>query len=443
LTEMIDQHPIGAYQIRIVLLCALVAALDGFDLLVIGVAAPAMTDALQIAPQQFGTVLGASVLGLMLGAFCLGPASDRFGRRRILIGTTAAFGLFSICTASATTPHQVLLFRFLTGIGLGGAMPSFISLVAEYMPQRRRAAVIGLLWTGFPLGGVAVGLLASRLLDAFGWQSLFYFGGIFPLALSLVLIWALPETPSFLIAKHTPWPDIRDLAIRINPTVEIPPGSAFVVGDKSVRGVPVWHLFTDARAFRTVLLWASYFGAFLMLVTNSVWTPTLLREAGIDVAHSAIAVAVFALGSVFGTPLAGFLIGRFAARVVLPVAFLASALALGAVGYGDSSFAMVIALQALAGFFLGVGSSGLIALTASFYPTAIRSTGLGWAMGFGRFGSLVGPLAIGLLVARGLQPDITFAVLAAPAPLAALFTALIKLDRRPGSGLDPALAVIE
>jgi MFS transporter, AAHS family, 4-hydroxybenzoate transporter len=440
---MIDQRPIGAYQIRIVLLCALVAAFDGFDLLVIGVAAPAMTDALHIAPQQFGVVLSASVLGLMLGAFCLGPASDRFGRRRILIVTTAAFGLFTICTAGATTLQQVLLFRFLTGIGLGGAMPSFISLVAEYMPRRRRAGVVGLLWTGFPVGGVAAGLLASRFLGAFGWQSLFYVGGVFPLILSLVLIRALPETPGFMVARGSTSPDLRDLAVRINPTVDIPPGSTFVVSDEGGRGVPVWHLFTDDRAFKTVLLWASYFGAFLMLVTNSVWTPTLLREAGIDVAHSAIAVAVFALGSVFGTPLAGFLIGRFAARVVLPVAFVASALALGAVGYSDSSFAMVIALQGLAGFFLGVGSSGLIALAASFYPTAIRSTGLGWAMGLGRFGSLVGPLAVGLLVARGLQPDGAFAVLAAPAPLAALFTALIKTDRRAGLGLDPAPAAAE
>jgi AAHS family 4-hydroxybenzoate transporter-like MFS transporter len=192
----------------------------------------------------------------------------------------------------------------------------------------------------------------------------------------------------------------------------------------------VWNLFTDGRMWGTILLWASYFNVFLLLVTNATWTPTLLRTVGIDVAHSAVAVAVFALGSVVGTPLAGFFVSRFAAHAVLPVVLLGSALTLGGVGYAVSSFALVVVLQGLAGFCLGSGSSGLIALTASFYPITVRSTGLGWAMGLGRFGSLVGPLAVGALVATGLQIGTTFALLAAPALLAALFTTLIRLDRR-------------
>jgi AAHS family 4-hydroxybenzoate transporter-like MFS transporter len=162
-----------------------------------------------------------------------------------------------------------------------------------------------------------------------------------------------------------------------------------------------------------------------MLVTNQAWTPTLLQGAGIDAAHSAFAVAVFAFGSVFGTLFAGVLVGRFGAHIVLPIVLLASALALGTVGYASPSIMSVTWLEGLAGFFLGLASSGLIAFTALFYPTAIRSTGVGWAMGFGRLGSFVGPLAIGTLVGSDVGIGNIFVALAAPALVATLFTSIL------------------
>ena len=152
ITELIDRCPLGPLQIRIIVLCGLVALLDGFDLLAIGVAAPVMAGPLHIAPNQFSFVFSVALVGLMLGAFGLGPIADRYGRRRVLIYATATFGVFTLCTASAATLQQILLFRFLAGVGLGGSMPGFVSLAAEYTPRSNRQAVIGLLWTGFPLG---------------------------------------------------------------------------------------------------------------------------------------------------------------------------------------------------------------------------------------------------------------------------------------------------
>ena len=223
ITELIDRCPPGRLQIRIIVLCGLVALLDGFDLLAIGVAAPAMAGRLHIAPNQIGAVFSAALFGLMLGAFGLGPIADRYGRRCVLIGATATFGIFTFCTASAATLPQILLFRFLAGVGLGGAMPSFISLAAEYTPRANRQAVVGLLWSGFPLGGVMVGLLASRLIDTVGWQSLFYIGGILPLVLSIVMIRALPDSIEFLVMRGAAWRDIRDLLIRISRLLTLRP----------------------------------------------------------------------------------------------------------------------------------------------------------------------------------------------------------------------------
>jgi AAHS family 4-hydroxybenzoate transporter-like MFS transporter len=435
LSEMIDQQPLGAMQIWIIGLCAMVALLDGFDLLSIGVAAPAMADTLHIAPSSFGPVFSAALLGLMLGAFGLGPVADRFGRRQLLIGATATFGFFTVLTAAAASLPEIVMLRFLAGVGLGGAMPSFISLAAEYTPRRSRRIMVGLLWTGFPVGGVLAGFLASQITDVFGWQSLFYVGGVLPILLSSVLVKWLPDSVSFMVTRGAPSKDIRWLITRMYPTVEVPQGSYFQIEDEAVAGVPLWHLFTHNRTFGTAVLWTSYFVVFLLLVTNAAWTPILLRTAGMPLANSAIAVAVFSLGSVVGTPLAGWLVNRFGARAVVPAACAGSALALGAVGFSISSFALVVVLQGSAGFFLGVASSGLIALAAAFYPTAIRSTGVGWAMGLGRFGSFVGPLAVGMLAIRGWSISGTFAALGATALFGALFTSMI--------GFDPSLAAID
>jgi AAHS family 4-hydroxybenzoate transporter-like MFS transporter len=428
ITELIDECPLGPLQIRIIMLCGLVALLEGFDLAVMSVAAPAMAGPLHIAPNQFGAVFSAAVLGLMLGGFGLGPIADRYGRKWVLIGATATLGVFTLCTASAAALQQILLFRFLAGVGLGGAMPSFISLAAEYTPRSNRQAVVGLLSTGLPLGGVLVGLLGSRLIDAAGWQSLFYIGGIAPIILSIVMIRALPDSIEFLVMRGVAWWKIRDLVARISPTVNTASGCQFVINGEKVRGVPVWQLFAAGGAGGTILLWASYFVTFLTMTTSIAWTPTLLQRAGIAGAQSSVAFALFALGNVFGAPLSGFLVSRFAARRVLPAALVGSAITLSAVGHASQSIALVIVFLGLAGFFLGIASSGLIALTALLYSTAIRSTGVGWAMGLGRLGSFVGPLAIGLLVNRGWQVGDSFVALGVPALCAALFTSVIGIN---------------
>jgi MFS transporter, AAHS family, 4-hydroxybenzoate transporter len=423
-TELIDRRPLGAFQVMIVLLCALVALLDGFDLLAIAVAGPGLAATLHLAAGKLGTVFSIALLGLMIGAFAFGPVADRYGRKRALIGATATFGVFTLCTALSTSLEQLLLYRFLAGVGFGGAMPSFIGLASEYVPRARRSTVVGLLWAGFPFGGTLVGLLASRLTGAFGWQSLFYIGGELPLLLTVVLWRLLPESISFLVANGAT-EKLARVVQRMDPVSPIPPDARFVVSDEKVPGAPVRHLFTQGRTAGTCLLWASYFATFIILITNQAWTPTLLQGAGIDAAHAAFVVAIFAFGSVFGTVFAGFLVGRFGAHIVLPIALFASALSLGTVGHASASIMSVTWLEGFAGFSLGLASSGLIAFTALFYPTAIRSTGVGWAMGFGRLGSFVGPLAIGMLVASDVRIGSTYVALAAPALVGTLLTSLL------------------
>jgi len=424
IAALIDRHPMSPLQIRTVVLCGLTALLDGFDLLAIGVAAPAVTESLRIPPALLGTLFSAALLGLMLGAFALGPVADRIGRRSLLISATAMFGGFTLLTAHAASLQELIVFRFFAGVGLGGAMPAFISLAAEYTPRSHRRQVVALLWAGFPLGGVAVGLLAAWLIPAGGWRVLFLIGGVVPLGLALVLLCLLPESIAFLASQAAADPRIRTLLNRIVPDVNV--GAEVHItcpAEPSQSGARA--LFEHGRGPVTALLWGSYFATFLMLITTTAWAPTLLEQSGLARAQAAEAIALFAAGSVIGTPLAGILLAWLGTRDLLPIALLGGAATIGALGIAGPSPTLVLAILFCAGFCLGVASSGLIALAPLLYPTPIRSTAVGWAMGWGRAGSFAGPLMVGMFVTSGWRVAGSFAALGTAGLVGMVLTACL------------------
>ncbi len=337
ITRMIDERGLGGMQILVVGLCGLVALFDGMDLQSIGLAAPLMAGALHVAPQAFGAVFSAALAGLTLGALALGPLADRLGRKSVLIAATLCFGIFSLCTAFADDLGVLLVYRFLTGVGLGGAMPAFISLASEYVPHRLRAGAVSLMWAGFPLGGVVGGLLASRLIPAFGWRSVFFAGGVPPLLLAVVLVPVLPESLGYLIASDAPPARVARTLRRVFGDVATTRDARFVVTAAKHSRARLGDLFVSGRALGTVLLWIAFFFAFLILVTNSAWSPTLLGLAGVPIASSAIAMAVFNFGSLFGTGAAGWLLARLGTVAVLPVSIAVSALAYALVGLSAPS----------------------------------------------------------------------------------------------------------
>lgn len=409
---LIDSEGIGRAQWVIIGLCALVALLDGFDLQSIGLAAPGIVRQLQIPPQSLGAVFSAALAGLMLGAFGLGPLADRVGRKGVLIATTLCFGVFTLATAFAESFPTLLICRFLTGLGLGGAMPSFISLASEYVPAKRRAAVVSLLWAGFPLGGVAGGFLGSWIIPAYGWHSIFIVGGIIPIAIAFMLIAALPESVAFLINRGRPREQVARILRRIYPQRPIADGVQFVrraeAGNASVS-----QLFAGGRAFGTIVLWIAFFFAFMILVTNSSWTPSLLRSLDVPVEKSAVALAMFNFGSLFGSGVAGALVAALGPAWVLSLTLVGGAAAYAGVGWAAPSILGITVAQTAFGVLLGCASSGLIALATIYYPSAVRSTGVGWATAMGRFGSFVGPLVVGTLVGAHWGVQTIFAAVAA------------------------------
>ena len=413
-TELIDKRRLTELQIRVVILCALTIFLDGIDTIVIGLAAPSLAAAIGVSVTTFGPVFGIGQAGILIGVLTFGPLGDRFGRKRFIIGSVLLFAVFTFLTAQATSFDELLAFRLLTGLGLGGAAPNAVALTSEFAPKRLRAAFVSLQWSALPLGGVAIGLLSSVLITTWGWQALFYIGSIVPILLAIVLVFALPESVSFLLARDLDPAGVRTVVHKIAPDIPAAADARYVVNEEKLSGAPMRHLFTEGRAALTLLLWVPFFTSFMILIFVTSWIPTLLRDGGLSIKQAGLAIALNSLGSFVGSAAVGRLMDKFGVYGVLIPAFVLASAAAGALGFSTTNFTTAASVITLAGFFAGASQAGVIALAAVLYPVAIRSTGVGWAMAVGRFGAVVGPLLGGIFLNWHWRVDQILLVIAVP-----------------------------
>jgi len=400
-SEIIDSRPVGAFQIWTVVLGGLVLVLDGFDGQTINFLAPSIVDTTKIPAHSFGPILSASLIGLMVAALATGPIADRWGRKWPVIFSTLSFAVFSLLSAHANTRAEFLALRFLTGLGLGGAMPNVVALAAEYVPKRILAVVIPILFVGMPLGGTISGFAAAAMVPVWGWRSVFLLGGILPLVISLLLIFVLPESIQFLAVQGKDDGKIARILAKISPELA-KPGATFVASHEEQRkGVPVVDLFTQGRAAGTVLLWLPYFMNLLLIYFLSSWLPSLLRDAGMSIKGGVTATAFLNFGGVFGCLIEGHLLKRWGASAVLTIEYLVAALLTASLAMVHVRFPVMVAMTFGTGLAIIGAQGGLNALAARFYPVSVRSTGVGWALGVGRIGSIVGPLIGGTFLTIG------------------------------------------
>ncbi|MDR3721499.1 MAG: MFS transporter [Candidatus Acidoferrales bacterium] len=401
--EIIEQRSLGGYQIWTVVLCGLVLVLDGFDSQTINFIAPSIADSIHAPVKNFGPIFSAGLFGLMIAAMTTGPIADRWGRKWPVIFSTLSFAVFSLITVHVTSFRELLILRFLTGLGLGGAMPNVVALASEFVPRRILPHVVTLLFIGMPLGGVTCGLLSAAMIPRWGWQSVLYLGGTIPLVIAILLIAGLPESIQFLAVRGKSPQAVVRILTRIAPEFAASNLRA-TPRDTQHEGVPVIHLFTEGRAFGTILLWVPYFMNLLMIYFIGSWLPALLRQTGMSTSAGATATAFFSFGGVCGCLFEGWLIKRRGAYLVLLAEFGVATLFVAALSKIPSSFPLMLAVTFISGLMIIGAQGGLNALAANFYPTAVRSTGIGWALGVGRIGSIVGPLLGGVFLKRGWTP---------------------------------------
>jgi AAHS family 4-hydroxybenzoate transporter-like MFS transporter len=425
----IDRQPVGGFQIKLLLTCAAVLFLDGFDTQAIGYVAPALAKEWGLSKAALGPVFSAGLFGLMIGALVFGPLADRIGRKRIIIFSTLAFGIGTFATAFVADVNTLLAIRFLTGLGLGGAMPNAIAMTSEFSPHRRRATMVMVMFCGFSIGAALGGLLAAALIPHFGWRSVFAVGGAAPLLLAPILALRLPESVRFLALTGQAPARVAELLGRINPKAGFTPATQFVVQEPQLAGMPVLHLFREGRTLPTLLLWVVFFMSLLDLYFLSNWLPTVLNDLGASVSSAALIGSMLQVGGVVGTFALGSIIDRFSFRALALVYFVA-VFAVGAIGQLGHSVALVTAAIFAAGFCIVGGQIAANALAAGFYPTSVRATGVGWALGIGRVGSIIGPLVGGALLTAKWSTGSVFLAAATAAMCAAL--AAFSLSRLAG-----------
>jgi AAHS family 4-hydroxybenzoate transporter-like MFS transporter len=419
ISDIIDNRPMSRFQVRTVLLGGLVLFSDGFDAQTIGFLATPMAESMNIPVNSFGPIFSASLIGLMIAAMLAGPIADRWGRKWPIIFSTFTLAVFSLLTAFATSFNQLLIFRFLTGLGLGGALPNVVALSSEYAPRRLMAVLVAMLFCGLPLGGFICGMLSSALLPVWGWQSVFYIGGALPFLFTLLLIVLLPESVQFLSQRGDNSRKIAKLMSSIAPEVAAGRDQfSLDVPAVASKGVPVKYLFTDGRAAGTVLLWIPNFMNLLLMYVIVNWLPALLRASGMSVSDGVTATSFFSLGGILGTLVEGFLIKFGGAYKTLLAEFGLCGLFIASMAMMADSWLLVIILAFLLGFLVIGAQAGLNVLAANFYPTSIRSTGVGWALSMGRIGSIMGPILAGMLLSIEWQPWQVLLAGAVPALLA-------------------------
>jgi len=355
-------------------LCAAAALFDGFDTQSMGVAAPRVIAEFALSTSQATFIFSAATVGLFLGAGIGGRFADLIGRKRTLIAALLLLGSCSFLTAFAVGPTTLLAMRFLTGLGVGGAMPNFIALSSESTPPDRRISVVTLIMASMPLGGALAAVISLGAQIGWNWRVIFYIGGIVPLITAVLVKWLLPDPQRVDLALPTAPAQIESLAST---------------------------LFRRDRASTTALLWTAFFFTQLVLHLMLNWLPSLVIGLGFSRSQAGWTSVCFNLGGAAGAGFLGKLHAGNHRRQWVIVTHAGMAAALTAVASINKLFVVALLACAFAGVFISGAQLVLFALAPLYYGKAIRGTGVGAAVAVGRLGTVVGPIFAGVLLVGG------------------------------------------
>ncbi|EKT4504638.1 aromatic acid/H+ symport family MFS transporter [Pseudomonas aeruginosa] len=417
--SFINQQPLSRYQWRVVLLCFLIVFLDGLDTAAMGFIAPALSQEWGIDRASLGPVMSAALIGMVFGALGSGPLADRFGRKGVLVGAVLVFGGFSLASAYATNVDQLLVLRFLTGLGLGAGMPNATTLLSEYTPERLKSLLVTSMFCGFNLGMAGGGFISAKMIPAYGWHSLLVIGGVLPLLLALVLMVWLPESARFLVVRNRGTDKVRKTLSPIAPQLVAEAGSFSVPEQKAVAARNVFAvIFSGTYGLGTVLLWLTYFMGLVIVYLLTSWLPTLMRDSGASMEQAAFIGALFQFGGVLSAVGVGWAMDRFNPHKVIGIFYLLAGVFAYAVGQSLGNITVLATLVLVAGMCVNGAQSAMPSLAARFYPTQGRATGVSWMLGIGRFGAILGAWSGATLLGLGWTFEQVLTALLVPAALA-------------------------
>ena len=425
INTLIDEAKFTPFHWGVLFWCLMIIIFDGYDLVIYGVALPLLMQEWALSAVQAGLLASTALFGMMFGAMTFGTLSDKLGRKKTIMICVAIFSGFTFLGAFASNPVEFGILRFLAGLGIGGVMPNVVALMTEYAPKRIRSTLVALMFSGYAIGGMTSALLGAWLVPEFGWKIMFYIA-IIPL-MALPLIWKfLPESLMYLTNKKE-IEQTRSIVQKISPSQQLNGDTEFVLNEVTKGDeAPVKALFQQGRMFSTFMFWIAFFMCLLMVYALGSWLPKLMIQAGYSLGASMIFLFALNIGGMIGAIGGGALADRFHIKKVLTIMFICGAAALILLGFNSPQI-VLYTLIAVAGA-ATIGSQILLyTFVAQYYPSTVRSTGMGWASGIGRIGAIVGPVLTGALLTMNLPHQMNFFAIAIPGVIAALAIFMVNL----------------
>jgi AAHS family benzoate transporter-like MFS transporter len=425
--KLADEARFNPFHRLVLLWCALIIIFDGYDLAVAGIALPSIMKEMGVDPTKAGFMVSSALFGMMFGAIGLGTIADRIGRRWTIAICIALFSVFTAAAGLTKDPLSFAAVRFFAGVGIGGVMPNVVAHMTEYAPKKMRATLVTLMFSGYAVGGIVAALLGKSLIEAYGWQSVFFAAGL-PVILIPFILKSLPESMPFLLAKGR-LEELKQIASKLEPSYKPAVTDRFAVpAEDKADTAPIKHLFHEGRGFSTVMFWIAFFTCLFMVYALSSWLTKLMAGAGYSLGSALTFVLVLNVGAMVGAVGGGWLADRFHIKYVLAAMYAVAAVSITLLGYKLPTELLFLVVGLAGASTIGTQIVAN-AYTGQFYPMAIRSTGLGWALGIGRSGAILAPILIGALVAMNLPLQQNFVAIAIPAVIGMVAVLMINHGR--------------
>lgn len=430
ITDAIDNSPVTGQQLLVILMCLVFNMVDGFDITAMALVASSVGQELNLGADKLGWIFSFALAGMMVGAMFLAPISDTIGRRKMIIISLLLIGVSVLLTANANSLTEFVILRFISGLGAGALLASQAALAAEYSPERYRSLAIGVVTAGYPLGAMMTSVVAGQIMPEYGWRGMFWFGGGITVLMAVVAFLLLPESLKYLLERKpkNALAKINGILTKLKKATltELPATSTSTNHHNNLRQ-NIKILLGPEHRRTTLLLWASFFLCLATLYVLLSWVPRLVQDSGYDFSTGREAFFWFNFGGVVGVFVMGSLATRYMLTSLLSLMLLASAVSMVIFAAVNAELFVMMIIIFIVGLLLQGGYTGLYAASAKAYPTAIRATGVGWCIGLGRSGAVIGPAIAGYLIAAQLSMASIFYIFALPMAIAGLICYLLKI----------------
>ena len=429
--DVIDNGQISAQQMLVIGLCMFFNMLDGFDIIAMAIVASDVSTELQLSPDRLGWIFSFALAGMMAGAMLLAPVSDIIGRRKMIILSVTLVGVSILLTANANSLAEFVVLRFISGIGAGAMLASQATLSAEYSPERYRAFSVAAVTSGYALGAMMTSVIAGFVMPEYGWRGMFWFGGGLTLSMVVVAWLFIPESLKYLFERRP-----ANALERVNKILrKLKKDTLSELPDIAERGKKIkagffstlFKLLAKEHRVVTLTLWLTFFLCFATLYFLLSWIPKLMDDAGFEVAVGRQAFFLFNFGGVLGIYLLGILSIRFKLTNIIFALLFLSAIAMIVFAMAPTERNLMLSIIFVIGMLQQGGFTGLYSAAAKAYPTEIRTTGIGWSIGLGRLGAVLGPAAAGYFIAAGLDMSANFYIFAVPMAIGGLIAYFLHI----------------